>query len=858
MLTVAALRARWTGLLGPFVALCLGVALMSMTALVLVSAQPRVPDRYAGAEVLVLAPEVQGIPGTFPERRPWSPARTAELTERLTALDGVTAAVPDRSFYAQAVVGGRPIGEPALADPQGHGWSSAALAPYRLVAGSPPVRPDEVVLDRALGFAPGNRVTLLTATGPAEHTVAGTVDGPGFYLADPVAAPLARGVRLIGLVLADGADPATVRSAAEQVVAGNGTVHTGADRAAAEPPRHTRTRWIGMQVLTGMTTLAGFVSIFVVASTFAFGVAQRRREFGLLRTVGATPGQLRRLMYAEALAVGAVGAAVGAVLGSVCAPAFGALLVDAGFQPTGFQVRVELWPPAAAYLVGLVVALLGVWSASRRAGRVRPLEALREAVLDRRPMTRLRWAGAIGSTALGVLLTVLLVGAEPDDIVNYALYAAMALTAGLALFAPVLVPPLTYALTWPLDRLSGATGMLVRRNALTAVRRTASTSAPMLLTVGFAVLIAGFVATTAGAYASRDSAAIRAGSVLVPDGTPGLSDAAVAAVPGTALLPSTVYADPPPGTAPTSPPGTAPTSSVGTAPTVGVTLPAGVARQGGGAGVPVAVAGVEPAGFAQVNGRLRVLSGDFAAFRGPDSAVVTAGLAERLGWSAGGLAVLDLPDGTAGQVRVAAVVDDGSIPAELLLAREVVRAHDPSALTEAVFTPMAATGQDGGADHPALGARLVGVAEYAAERDAAEDRLVRLATLILIAVSAGYTAIALANTLLMATVHRARELLVLLRSGATVRQVLGTVAAESALVVAIGTALGLLVSTVALLAIQSALGEQFGVPVELVVPAPTIGLVVSGCLLLALAASVLPARLILRAGPGAGAGYRVE
>ncbi|MFY1693323.1 ABC transporter permease [Plantactinospora sp. WMMB782] len=856
MLTVAALRARWTGLLGPFVALCLGVALMSMTALVLVSAQPRVPDRYAGAEVLVLAPEVAGIPGTFPERRPWSPARTAELTERLAALDGVTAAVPDRSFYAQAVVDGRPVGEPALADPQGHGWSSAALAPYRLVAGSPPVRPDEVVLDRALGFAPGSRVTLLTATGPAERTVTGTVDGPGFYLADPVAAPLARGVRLIGLVLADGAEPATVRAAAEQVVAGNGTVHTGAGRAAAEPPRDTRTRWIGMQVLTGMTTLAGFVSIFVVASTFAFGVAQRRREFGLLRTVGATPGQLRRLMYTEALAVGAVGAAVGAVLGSASAPAFGALLVDAGFQPTGFRVRVELWPPALAYLVGLVVALLGVWSASRRAGRVRPLEALREAVLDRRPMTRSRWAGAIGSTALGLLLTVLLVGAGPDDIVNYALYAAMALTAGLALFAPVLVPPLTYALTWPLDRLPGATGMLVRRNALTAVRRTASTSAPMLLTVGFAVLIAGFVATTAGAYASRDTAAIRAGSVLVPDGTPGLSDAAVAAVPGTALLPSTVYADPP-----AAPTGTAPTVGVtpaGTAPTVGVTPPAGAARQGGGAGVPVAVAGVDPAGFARVNGRLRVLSGNFADFRGPDSAVVTAGLAERLGWSAGGSAVLDLPDGTAGRVRVAAVVDDGSIPAEMLLAREVVRAHDPSALTEAVFTPAAATGRDGGVDHPALGARLVGVAEYAAERDAAEDRLVRLATLILIAVSAGYTAIALANTLLMATAHRARELLVLLRSGATVRQVLGTVAAESALVVAIGTALGLLVSTVALLAIRSALGEQFGVPVELVVPAPTIALVVSGCLSLALAASVLPARLILRAGPGAGAGYRVE
>ncbi|MEN3615536.1 FtsX-like permease family protein [Plantactinospora sp. ZYX-F-223] len=827
MLSFAALRARWTGLLGPFVALCLGVALMSMTALILVSAQPRVPDRYAGAEVLVAAPAVEAAPGTFPERRPWSPQRVAELTGRLAAISGVAAAVPDRSFYAQAVVDGRPVGEPALGDPQGHGWSSAALAPYRLVAGGPPVGPDEVVLDRALGLAPGSPVTLLTATGPAGYTVAGTVDGPGFYLADPVAAPLARGVRLIGLVVADDADVAAVRAAAESVVGRDGTVLTGTDRAEVEPPRDVRTRWIGMQVLTAMTALAGFVSIFVVASTFAFGVAQRRREFGLLRTVGATPGQLRRLMYTEALAVGAVGAAVGAVLGTAGAPAFGALLVDAGFQPVGFRVRIEPWPPAAAYLVGLVVALLGVWSASRRAGRVRPLEALREAVVDRRPMTKSRWVGGILTTAFGLLLTVRLAGAGPDDIVNYALYAAMALTGGLTLLAPVLVPPLTYALTWPLERLPGATGMLVRRNALTAVRRTASTSAPMLLTVGFAVLIAGSVATSAGAYASRDAAAIRAGSVLVPAGTPGLSDAAVAAVPGTALLPSTVYADPPGGAAT-------------------------------GAGIPIIAAGVDPAGFARVNGRLSVLSGDFAAFRGTQTAVVTAELAGRLGWSAGAPALLGYPDGTGGQVRVAAVVADGSIPAQLLLAREVIRAHDPSALTEAVFTP-ATVGQDGGGAGPwaALGARLVGVAEYAAERDAAEDRLVWLGTLILIGVSAGYTAIALANTLLMATAHRARELLVLLRSGATVRQVLATVAAESGLVLSIGTALGLLVSMVALLAIRSALSEQVGVPVELVVPGSTIGLLVAGCVVLAVAASVLPARLILRAGPGGG-GYRVE
>ncbi|MFC6023366.1 ABC transporter permease [Plantactinospora solaniradicis] len=838
MLTGAALRARWTGLLGPFVALCLGVALMSMTALILVSARPQVPDRYAGTEVLVAGPAVAEVSGAFPERRPWSAERTTELVDRLAAIPGVRAAVPDRSFYAQAVRDGRPVGEPALSDPQGHGWSSAALAPYRLVAGSPPVRADEVVLDRALALAPGATVTLLTATGPTRYTVSGTVDGPGFFVADSAAVPLAGGVRVIGLVTGQDADPAAVRAAASAIVGRDGSVLSGDARAELEPRRDARTRWIGMQVLTAMTALAGFVSIFVVASTFAFAVAQRRREFGLLRTVGATPRQLRRMMYAEALVVGAVAAAVGALLGAACAPAFGNLLIDAEFQPAAFRVRIEPWPPAAAFGVGLVVALLGVWSASRRAGRVRPLEALREAAVDRRPMTWSRWIGGIAATTGGLLLTVVLSRAGAADIVARALYAAMALTLGLTLLAPVLIPPLTYALTWPLDRLRGATGMLVRHNALTAVRRTASTSAPMLLTVGFAVLIAGSVATSSGAYASRDAAAVRAGTVLVPAGTPGLSDAAVATAGGTALLPTTVYAD---------------------------DAGAGASAPGG---VPIRAAGVDPAGFARVNGRLSVLSGAFDALRDPDAAVVSAGLADRLGWAAGGSAVLGHPDGSSGTVRLVAVVADGSIPVEMLFTREAVRARDPSALTEAVFrTGPAAGSGDGGSPEgtddgralPAeLGARLVSVADYAEGRAAEEDRLVWIATLILIGVSAGYTAVALANTLLMATAHRTRELLLLLRSGATVRQVLASVAAESALVVVIGTTVGLVVPAVALLAIRSALSEQVGVPVDLVIPWPTMGVVVGGCLVLALVASVLPARMALRAGPGGGIVHRAE
>src|SRR5262249_60364902 len=122
--------------------------------------------------------------------------------------------------------------------------------------------------------------------------------------------------------------------------------------------------------LLGTTSgLAGFVSVFVVASTFAYAVAAGRREFGLLRTAGATPRQVRRLVLGEALAVGVLASAAGGALGVVIAPPFARWLARSGIAPPDFTARIIVWPVAVAFAAGLVIALLGAWLAARRAGR---------------------------------------------------------------------------------------------------------------------------------------------------------------------------------------------------------------------------------------------------------------------------------------------------------------------------------------------------------------------------------------------------------------------------------------------------------------------------------------------------------
>jgi putative ABC transport system permease protein len=313
--------------------------------------------------------------------------------------------------------------------------------------------------------------------------------------------------------------------------------------------------------------------------------------------------------------------------------------------------------------------------------------------------------------------------------------------------------------------------MLVREGALTAPHRTASVAAPVLLTVAFAILISGMVATSADAHAARRAARIDAGAVLVPDGTPGLSDAAAA---GSGFLESTVYTE---------------------------------------KDEPIEVSGVDRSGTA-----------------------VTRGLADQHGWTAGQAICVTFADGQTVPVRLAEVIPDEAAPASMLLPRAIVRAHDPSALTSAVYLPRLAPAPSG------LGARVVDVTTYAAEADTKEDRLVWIFTLLLIGVSAGYGALAVANTLLLSTTHRMPDFAVLRLAGATRRQVAWTAAAESAMVVAIGTLLGGAVAVAALISIRQGLREQVHAPVHLVVPWPVVGAVVGLCLLLAVLTSALPSR----------------
>jgi putative ABC transport system permease protein len=68
-------------------------------------------------------------------------------------------------------------------------------------------------------------------------------------------------------------------------------------------------------VLSQILGVSAFVAVFIVSSTFAFTVAQRRRDLALLRVNGASKHQVRVLLLGEALLLGVVGSVLGMLVG---------------------------------------------------------------------------------------------------------------------------------------------------------------------------------------------------------------------------------------------------------------------------------------------------------------------------------------------------------------------------------------------------------------------------------------------------------------------------------------------------------------------------------------------------------------
>ncbi len=411
------------------------------------------------------------------------PTIAASELERVRAVPQVATAVGDVSDEAKIIArNGKPAGDGPYF---GVGYDSrvkgaAETTPFRLDDGRWATGPGEVVIDASTASKEKYRVgssVKITAAGKADDYKVvgvarfgsvkslGTATAAVFDLR--VAQDLFGKQGKFDAILAvgrDGTSGADVRSAVAAAVGSHAQVQTASkqDRFGLEGLK----MFIGIIkiVLIVFGLVAVLVGAFTIFNTLSITVAQRSREFGLLRMVGAGRRQVLGSVMLEALAIGVLASLIGLGAGFGIASGLNAVfdamgmdLPSAGLVFSGRTIVVSL-------LVGTLVTLAAGFVPAWKATRVPPVAALRDA------------APGSGKVRL------------PARAVR-----------GLASI-----------LGRPAERLGGSAGRLARRNAMRNPSRTAVTASAMMIGVALVTLVTvvaqGLRDTTSGSLERRVNA----------------------------------------------------------------------------------------------------------------------------------------------------------------------------------------------------------------------------------------------------------------------------------------------------------------------------------------------------------------
>lgn len=834
-LAVSMARHRISALLAVAFAVLGGAAMVTGTGILAESGlRSHLPaGRVAGADIVVSARQAVEVPGDMAIALPERATVPADLAGRLAAVPGVTAAVGDLSFPAALLdTQGRVVSadDPVTA---GHGWSSTQLLASARIDGAEPRTAGEVAVSAAAAAAAnagiGDRVQIVAGGRTAGYRISGVVSdaSAGIYFADPVAARLAgrdRGPRagtvdLIGLRTAPGSAESVARAVGSALNGSGVTVATGNDRGDVAAPGGSASRSL-LVLLAG--SLAGIILLiigFVIAGALAVSIGGQRRELALLRAVGATPRQVRRLVVSQATAIAAAALVPGVALGYFLAARLREGLVGLDLIPAGLPLTLSPLPALAAVLLMLGVVRISALGAAWRASKMPATEAVAESRVEPRTPSRLR-------TPAGLLLIVAALTLSVVPVVSRtALGASTTSVAGI-------VAAIGLALAGP---------ELVRRTGTVLARRLpAGSSAPSWLAVsnvnGYATRFSGAVTALAMAvvfvltYVLAQTTVLSASSRDVTAGT--LADQTVAA-PALGGLPPDVLGEV------AATPGVVEAAPV-TSTTVlwpfrelgEETMEAGSALVLTPAGQGVLDLGVRAGGLTRLTGKTVALGSDLARSRDAD---------------VGSRVRLLLGDGAAVEAEVVAVYDRSLGFGPVVISRDLATGHTSAGLDQSIL--VRTDGSEAAQRNLAAlvagrpGLTLAGAtAGPSGLSDAPPELWINLAVIVVLL---GYLLLSIANKLVAGTNQRRAEIATLRLNGTTPRQIRAMMRREAALLFAAAFGTGLAMSAVplALLGIGFLQRPWPAGPYWLL---PALTLVV-GCV--AFLSSELPTRQALRTAP---------
>ncbi len=331
-------------------------------------------QRSLGSDYLVMPPSVGLWKSNIGARQ--------DLADRLRGVPGV--GVVSSLRYASssgngqdlAVLGIDPVAYPRVASltfQHGDGPTAyAALGAGRgLIANG--------IFTAQAGLKLGDEVQLSTPTGVKPYTVVGIA---GDYLNAKISTAYISQAAMqsdfrktedvfIQLNLAPGADPAQVEPRLKDVLADYPQFSLVSGRGYVEQNRQIFNAVFSfMFVLLGVLTMPSLIALL---NTLAIGVIERTREIGMLRAIGSTRRQVRRMVIAESLLLAALGTAFGLLAGLY----LGYVMV-LGMSVGGYPINY-VFPVAgllAATAIGLLFGVLAAIIPARQAARMDIIRAL--------------------------------------------------------------------------------------------------------------------------------------------------------------------------------------------------------------------------------------------------------------------------------------------------------------------------------------------------------------------------------------------------------------------------------------------------------------------------------------------------
>ena len=871
-LAVQMVRHRIAALIAVACAVLGGAALTTGTGVLAESGlRSHLPaGRLSGADVIVAADQEFHPPGDLPLALPERRGVPARLVGELAGLEGVTDAVGDLGFPAALVdAHGQvvPVGDPQAA---GHGWSSVQLLDSARVEGSGPAGADEVAVDSATataaGVEVGDRVQVVANARPtAGYRVSAIVDAPnpGVFFADTTAVRLAgRGsggtdtgtgtgggqgtgtgsgdtaggsstggtstsnpragtVDLIGLRTTPGAEEKVAAEVRTELEGTGLEVVTGADRGDLVSPGAGASRSLLILLAGSLSGIVLLITGFVMASALAVSIAGQRRDLALMRAVGATPRQIRRLAAAQSTVVAAVALVPGVALGYLLAGQLRGMLADRGVVPAELPLTISPLPALATVLLLALTVQVSARGSAWRTSRMPATEAVAESRSEPRDPSRIRTRIGVlvivGATAMSVLplFSRTVIGATATSLAG--IFGAI----GLALAGPALV-----------RGVGGTAARLTRSGA------SAPTWLAMANVRAYALRNAGIVSTLAMAvvfvltYTLTQTTVLAATADDTRTGT--LAQQRLGA-PGLGGLPAGTLAD------------VRRTSGVRAAAPVSTTGVVWTYEQFGDPQAESGSAMVLTPDAADVLD-LGVTDGSLSRLTGATVAV-SSDAARSRDASVGRRVSLVLGDGAKADAEVVAVYDRGLGFGDVVLSHDLAAGHTTTGLDQSILvrTDGTATARQAvtafAVDRPGL---AVEDTDPAASGDGLADAPPEVwINLALIVVLLVYLLLSIANKLVAATAQRRVELGALRLNGTTPRQIRAMMRREAAVTAATALTTALLLSAVPLALLgQGFLGRPWPAGPVWLLPALVLTVTVTAFLTIE-----LPTRQALRTPP---------